>query len=85
MVPPDWRFSQGLHKPLQLYKAEFRWRDNNIIFWMEGETDALPCHFHISVSLPIMDLDRRVREKNTGFRDEMLLKATERFVQELHY
>ena len=40
------------------------WRDN---FWMKGEADALPCHFHISVGLRLMDLDCRVREKNAGF------------------
>ena len=26
------------------------WRKNNI-FWIKGETDALHCHFHISVNL----------------------------------
>ena len=45
-----------------LTKLKPIWRDNNI-----GEADALPCHFHISVCLCIMDLDCRVREKNAGF------------------
>ena len=37
------------------------------ISWIKGETDALPCHFHISVCLCIMDIDCRVIEKNAGF------------------
>ena len=31
--------------------------------WIKGEADALPCHFHISVCLWIMDRDCRVWEK----------------------
>ena len=37
------------------------------ISWIKDEADALPCHFHISVCLRIMDPDCRVREKNAGF------------------
>ena len=49
--------------------------------WIKSEADALPCHFHISICLLIIDLDRRVIEKNAGFWDEMLLESFEYFVQ----
>ena len=33
MTSQNWRFSRGLHKPQQLFKAEAHsWRDNNISF-----------------------------------------------------
>ena len=33
-----------------LTKLKPIWRDKNIS-WIKGESDALPCHFHISVCL----------------------------------
>ena len=62
-----------------LTKLKPIWRDNKIS-WIKGEADALPCHFHISVCLWIMDLDCRVREKKAGFWDEMLPEAIEHFI-----
>ena len=38
-------------------------RDNNISL---GGANTLPCQFHISVCLRILDLDSRVKEMNAG-------------------
>ena len=37
-----------------------------LICWIKGETYALPCYFHISISvcLRMVELESRVREKN---------------------
>ena len=48
-----------------LTKAEAHLERFQCISWIRGEADMLPCHFHISVCLLIMDLDCRVREKNS--------------------
>ena len=50
--------------------------------WIIGEADALPCSWHISVCLRIVDIDSRVRTTNKGLGDEMLPKATEHFVKD---
>ena len=49
--------------------------------WIKSETDVLPCCIHIPLCLfVVIYLDSRVGEKNTGLRDEMLLKVTEHLV-----
>ena len=66
-MAPNNRFSQELHKPLQVLQSWSLFGELTTyqqISWIKGEADALPCHFHISVCLWIMDLDHRVREKN---------------------
>ena len=37
------------------------------IFWIKGETDALPCHIHISVPLWVMCLGDRAEKRAQAF------------------
>ena len=50
-------FSRTAQATAALTKLKPIWRDNNIISWIKGETDALPCHIPVS-----MDLDGRAGE-----------------------
>ena len=37
------------------------------MFWIKGETDALPCHIHISVRLWVIDFDGKLEKRTQAF------------------